>query len=147
MASFPAICCLIFGYGLISGHMLPHFRVWLHFRPYPEMRQLTISQNVLQQKEIQINLPALKSFLKTKLLEISRNRCQQKWDTENTGRNMYKIILKTRNNPTFWHRGEILFTSEHELFPTYLNRFRLRSEAKGGCGDQEVSFTMPQNDH
>ncbi|GBM39074.1 hypothetical protein AVEN_190217-1 [Araneus ventricosus] len=52
-----------------------------------------------------------------KLLEISRNRWQHQWDSGNTGRNIYKIIPKIRNSPTFWHRDEILFTIGHVALP------------------------------
>ncbi|GBM16688.1 hypothetical protein AVEN_217962-1 [Araneus ventricosus] len=57
-------------------------------------------------------------------------------DNVGVGRNIYKIIPKIRNNPTFWHRDDILVTIGHGPFLSYLNRFRLRSEDKCGCGEQ-----------
>ncbi|GBN10718.1 hypothetical protein AVEN_261933-1 [Araneus ventricosus] len=57
-------------------------------------------------------------------------------DTGNTLRNIYKIIPKIHNNPTIWRCDEILFTAGRGSFPTYLNRFRLRTEDKCGCGEQ-----------
>ncbi|GBM28883.1 hypothetical protein AVEN_43593-1 [Araneus ventricosus] len=91
---------------------------------------------MLQQKDTTINLPAPRSFLKNKLLEISRTRRQHQRNTVNTVRNICKIIPKLRNNPTFWHRNEILLTTGYGPFPTDLNRFHLRSEEKCGCGEQ-----------
>ncbi|GBL82921.1 hypothetical protein AVEN_106428-1 [Araneus ventricosus] len=100
------------------------------------MRQLTILLNVLQQKEIQPIYQHPEAFSK-------RNR--QKFQETDGSINGTQEILAEIFTKSFQKFETILFfgiamkfylQQDTGQFPTYLNRFRLRSEDKCGCGEQ-----------
>ncbi|GBN81330.1 hypothetical protein AVEN_155503-1 [Araneus ventricosus] len=51
------------------------------------------------------------------------------------GRSVHNVLPKVKTTPTPWQRPEIMFDTGHGPFPTYLQRFNIRSSDSCGCGN------------
>ncbi|GBO26246.1 hypothetical protein AVEN_67076-1 [Araneus ventricosus] len=66
------------------------------------------------------------------LMNLSLNKWQQDWDSEDTGRTIFNILPKVTLTPVSWSRESILF----DPFPSYLYRFRLHHSDICACGEK-----------
>ncbi|GBO16282.1 hypothetical protein AVEN_185318-1 [Araneus ventricosus] len=83
----------------------------------------------------------LKSEIKSAALSI----WQDNWDNGETGRSTHDIVPRVPNKPVGWNREEIMFVTGHELFPSYLHHFNLRTHDIARAEKKEIQCTMPQN--
>ncbi|GBM38589.1 hypothetical protein AVEN_71694-1 [Araneus ventricosus] len=70
------------------------------------------------------------------LMNLSLNKWQQDWDSRDTGRAIFNILLKVTLTPASWSRESILFATGHGPFPSYLYRFRLHHSDICTCGEK-----------
>ncbi|GBO27739.1 hypothetical protein AVEN_219413-1 [Araneus ventricosus] len=72
-----------------------------------------------------LHLQTPKCHLKKMLTNLSLNKWQHDWDSGDTGRAIFNILLKVTLTPVSWSRESILFATGHGPFPNRLYRFRL----------------------
>ncbi|GBL77174.1 hypothetical protein AVEN_12797-1 [Araneus ventricosus] len=73
--------------------------------------------------ETPLELP--KSFIKKFLRQKMMATWQMNWDDGDTGRLIHNIIPKVSLQPINWTSNEVLFFTEHEPFPSFVQRFKL----------------------
>ncbi|GBO13823.1 hypothetical protein AVEN_125289-1 [Araneus ventricosus] len=60
---------------------------------------------------------------------------QSDWEDEDTGRSTFNILSRVSTHPCYWKTEEILFSTGHGPFATYLKRFNLVPTANCPCGN------------
>ncbi|GBO00091.1 hypothetical protein AVEN_263803-1 [Araneus ventricosus] len=70
---------------------------------------------------------APRNFLKGKVHTISIQLWQNEWDNGDTGRNVHLILPKVKTSTDPWERPEIVISTGHGPFPTYLKRFSFKT--------------------
>ncbi|GBN96000.1 hypothetical protein AVEN_247021-1 [Araneus ventricosus] len=68
------------------------------------------------------------------ITNLSLNKWQQDWDSDDTGRVIFNILPKVTLTPDSRSRESILFGTDHGPFPSYLYRFRLQNSDICACG-------------
>ncbi|GBM49954.1 hypothetical protein AVEN_44655-1 [Araneus ventricosus] len=59
---------------------------------------------------------------------------QTSWKNGDTGRKIYNIMPSVSLRPTSWIRKDVIFFSQHGLFPVYLKKFHLSDTDYFSCG-------------
>ncbi|GBM05511.1 hypothetical protein AVEN_107973-1 [Araneus ventricosus] len=67
---------------------------------------------------------------------LSLNKWQQDWDSDDTGRVIFNILRKVTLTPDSWSRESILFSTDHGPFPSYLYRFQLHHSDICACREK-----------
>ncbi|GBN16171.1 hypothetical protein AVEN_53762-1 [Araneus ventricosus] len=67
---------------------------------------------------------------------LSLNKWQQDWDSDDTGRVIFNILPKVTLTPDSWSRESILFSTDHGPFPSYLYRFQLHHSDICACREK-----------
>ncbi|GBO23670.1 hypothetical protein AVEN_247863-1, partial [Araneus ventricosus] len=65
---------------------------------------------------------------------------QTSWKNSDTGRKIYNTMPSVSLRPTNWIREDVIFFSQHGLFPAYLKSFHLSDSDYCSCG-----YTMPRS--
>ncbi|GBN04473.1 hypothetical protein AVEN_84042-1 [Araneus ventricosus] len=83
-------------------------------------------------RETPLEIP--KFFIKTFLCQKMMATWQMAWNDGDTGRLIHRIIPKVSFQPINWTRNEVLFSTGHGAFPSYLQRFNLAETSFCSCG-------------
>ncbi|GBO38974.1 hypothetical protein AVEN_7255-1 [Araneus ventricosus] len=76
------------------------------------------------------------SYLKSETRSAALSRWQGNWDNGETGHSTHDIVPKVSNKPVGWNREELMFVTGHGPFPSYLQRFNLRTHNICSCEEK-----------
>ncbi|GBO24983.1 hypothetical protein AVEN_89383-1 [Araneus ventricosus] len=74
--------------------------------------------------------PYIKSLLRKSMLE----EWQTSWNNGDIGRKIYNIMPSVSLRPTNCIREDVIYLSQHGLFPAYLKRFHFPDSGFCSCG-------------
>ncbi|GBM22805.1 hypothetical protein AVEN_226475-1 [Araneus ventricosus] len=60
---------------------------------------------------------------------------QSDWEDDDTGRSTFNILPRVSTHPCCWKREEILFSTGHGPFPSYMKRFNFAPTVNCPCGN------------
>ncbi|GBO26262.1 hypothetical protein AVEN_72067-1 [Araneus ventricosus] len=76
--------------------------------------------------------PNVVGYLKSTALSI----WQDNWDNGETDRSTHDVVTSVSNKPVGWNREDIMFVTGHGPFPSYLQRFNLRTHDNCSCREK-----------
>ncbi|GBM63293.1 hypothetical protein AVEN_224147-1 [Araneus ventricosus] len=76
------------------------------------------------------------SYLKSKIRSAALSIWQDNWDNGEISRRTHDIVPKVSNKAIGWNREELMFVTGHGPFPSYLQRFNLRTHDNCSCGEK-----------